>query len=71
MSTVDLSLETDDDIKIEHGRMRSTVSITAEIDEVLSHFTAEEVCGYFTTSELLDAIGKDAAAEHFDLTQAV
>lgn len=39
----------------------------AEIQDILHHFTVEQIVDHFKTNELLDAIGQDEAEKHFDL----
>ena len=69
MSTVNLSFDTDHDINIEHARFCNKVSVTAEIEDVLDHFTVEEVVAHFETADLLNAIGVDEVRDHFDLIE--
>ena len=57
-----------DDVEIEaSGRSAVLIGVRADMDSLLSEFTAAEIVQYIDVGELLDAIGEDKAREHFDI----
>lgn len=51
------------------GQRSINMDFDADADDILSHFTLQEVIEYFGQEEVLHEIGKQAAIEYFDLEE--
>lgn len=59
-----------DDVEIEaSGRSAVRIGVRADMDSLLSEFTASEIVQYIDVGDLLDAIGEQKARDHFDMEE--
>lgn len=70
MATIKIEIDTDE-VQVNPSTGRSVIlNFTAEKSDVLKHFDLEEILEHFDRSDMLDAIGVDAAREHFGIEDA-
>jgi len=59
---------TADLIAVDANKGKISIAIQgADVNEILKQIPLEQVISYYDKREMLDAIGKDTAAEYFDL----
>lgn len=69
MATVKIEIDTDE-LSVNAGTARSVIlNFSAEQSAVLAHFDVQEILAHFSRGDLLDAIGEEAAREHFGIEE--
>ncbi len=67
MSTQELVIDTSYDVKIEHMRNYNTITLEADVEEILKHFSVADIVAHFDEDDLLEEIGEQKCREHFDI----